>query len=56
MMRRSSRSEVSHRRNADFVVDGYKRGIGGIEAEVRPEVEQMYADEWNASGSSSVGS
>lgn len=33
-----------------FVVDGYERAINGIESEVRPEIEQKYADEWNASG------
>ena len=34
----------------DFVVDGYERALVGIEAEVRPEIESKYADEWNASG------
>ncbi|WP_168564960.1 hypothetical protein [Crateriforma spongiae] len=34
----------------DFVADGYERALEGIEAEVRPEVESKYADEWNASG------
>ena len=33
-----------------FVVDGYERALHGIESEVRPEIEQKYADEWNASG------
>lgn len=33
-----------------FLPDGYERAIGAIEAEVRPEVEQRYCDEWNASG------
>lgn len=37
-------------RSSDFVADGYERVINGIEAEVRLEVEQKYADEWNASG------
>lgn len=33
-----------------FVADGYERAIDGIEAEVRPEIEQKYGAEWNASG------
>ncbi|QEG02110.1 hypothetical protein Mal15_61930 [Stieleria maiorica] len=33
-----------------FVSDGYERAIAGIEAEVRPEIEARYADEWNAAG------
>jgi hypothetical protein len=32
------------------VADGYERAIAGIEAEVRPVIEQKYADEWNTSG------
>jgi len=53
MTRRSGRSEISHRRNSDFVVDGYKHAIGGIEAEVRPEVEQM--NRWGVTGVPPVG-
>jgi hypothetical protein len=33
-----------------FVVDGYKRAIDGIVAEIRSEIEEKYADEWKASG------
>jgi hypothetical protein len=32
------------------VVDGYDRAIDGIEAEIRPEIEEKYTDQWNASG------
>ena len=33
-----------------FVADGYDRAIDGIEAQVRPEIEQKYAAERNRSG------
>ena len=33
-----------------FVEDGYKRVCNAIEADIRPEIERKYADEWNASG------
>lgn len=33
-----------------FVADGYRRAINGIEATIRTEIEQKYADEWNAVG------
>jgi len=33
-----------------IVADGYQRSLDGIEAEIRPKIEQKYADEWNASG------
>jgi len=46
MTRSADRSDKS----LDFVADGYERVLDGIEAEVRPEIEQKYADEWNASG------
>ena len=36
--------------SSGFVHGGYERAIAAIEAQVRPEVEQKYADEWNASG------
>lgn len=32
------------------MADGFERALDGIEAEVRPEIEQKYANEWNASG------
>lgn len=32
------------------VADGHQRARQGIEAEVRPEIEQKYAEEWNRSG------
>lgn len=31
-----------------FVDNGFERLLDAIEAEVRPEIEQKYADEWNA--------
>ena len=37
-------------KGSDFVATSYERTIDGTEPEVRPEVEQKYADEWNASG------
>ena len=33
-----------------FVADGYERALDGIEAEIRSEIEQKYAIEWNESG------
>ena len=33
-----------------FVVDGYNRALAGIEAAIRPKVEEKYADEWRMSG------
>ena len=33
-----------------FVDGGYGRALDGIEAEIRPEIEQKYANEWNESG------
>ncbi len=33
-----------------FVVDGYQRALAGIEASIRPTVEEKYADEWRMSG------
>ena len=33
-----------------FVVDGYNRALGGIEATIRPKVEGKYAEEWRRSG------
>jgi len=41
---RSNASEIP------FVADGHSRALKGIEAEVRPEIEQKYAEEWNRSG------
>ncbi len=38
------------RSDPGFVADGYESAIADIEAEFRPEIEQKYADEWNASG------
>ena len=35
---------------SNFVAVGYERALDGIEAIVRPEIEQKYADEWNVSG------
>ena len=32
--------------NSDFVVNGRQNALKGIEAEVRPEIEARYADEW----------
>jgi len=36
--------------NSDFINGGYERAIEGMEAEARSDVEQEYADQWNASG------
>lgn len=33
-----------------FVVDGYARAIDGVTAEIRSEIQQRYADQWNKSG------
>ena len=48
--RKNWRTKTSRSSDSGFVVDGYERAIDGIEAEVRPEIEMEYADEWNASG------
>ena len=36
--------------NSSVVADGHQRARKGIEAEVRPEIEQKYAEQWNTSG------
>ena len=41
---RSNASEIP------FVLDGHSRAMKAIEAEVRSEIEQKYAEEWNGSG------
>ena len=33
-----------------FVVDGYDRALAGIEAAIRPTIEEKYAEEWRMSG------
>lgn len=33
-----------------FVEDGYQRAVAGIEATIRPKVEDKYAEEWRMSG------
>ena len=33
-----------------FVEDGYQRALAGIEATIRPKVEDKYAEEWRMSG------
>ncbi len=33
-----------------LIVDGYERAIDAITAEVRQEIEQRFAEEWNTSG------
>ena len=33
-----------------FVEDGYQRALAGIEAAIRPTVEEKYAEEWRMSG------
>ncbi|MGB7323413.1 MAG: hypothetical protein WBD31_00980 [Rubripirellula sp.] len=43
-------SEKLRNTSSDFVADGFERLLDGIEAEARIEIEQKYADEWNASG------
>lgn len=47
---RTLRSVDPASKSTDFVADGRERAVHGIEADVRPMVEQKYADEWNASG------
>ncbi|TWU17916.1 hypothetical protein [Allorhodopirellula heiligendammensis] len=44
------RSSKIHGTTAAFVVDGRRRLLSGIDAEVRREIEQNNAEEWNASG------
>jgi len=48
--RKNWRTKTSRSSDSGFVVDGYERAIDGIEAEVRPEIEMEYAEEWNVSG------
>ena len=36
--------------NYGFVVDGYDRALAGIEAAIRPTIEEKYAEEWRMSG------
>ena len=36
--------------NLDFVVDGFDRAWNAVEAEIKHEVEEKYAQEWNSSG------
>ena len=36
--------------NNGFVVDGYDRALAGIEAAIRPTIEEKYAEEWRMSG------
>ncbi|QDV87851.1 hypothetical protein TBK1r_68830 [Stieleria magnilauensis] len=50
MARTLTRSAKPDADTNDFVAGGYERAIHGIEAEVRPIIEQNYADEWTASG------
>ena len=45
-----TRSAKLKNASSDFIDDGHERALDGIEAEVRPKIEQKYADEWNASG------
>ena len=33
-----------------FVADGYQRALAGIEATIRPKVEEKYAEDWRNSG------
>jgi hypothetical protein len=49
---KTMKSRIDKISNSDqgFVADGYDRAIAGVEVEIRPMVEQKYADEWNASG------
>jgi hypothetical protein len=41
---------IGHGSTSGFVVDGYERLVSSIECEARRNVEDKYADEWNASG------
>lgn len=34
---------------SDFVANGRRNALNGIDADVRPEIEAKYADEWNRS-------
>ncbi|EMI18636.1 hypothetical protein RMSM_04442 [Rhodopirellula maiorica SM1] len=36
--------------SSQFVANGLQRAMNGIEAEVRPVIEQKHAHQWNASG------
>jgi len=47
---RTWRSQESSSESTAFVEDGYERVCDAIEADIRPEIERKYADEWNASG------
>jgi|GEM_PF-6168061 len=37
-------------RSSNIVADGYERAFDGIEAEVRLQIEDKYASQWNSSG------
>ncbi len=50
MTNKSSRVLGNIDSSSGFIVDGYIRVIDGIDAEIRSEIEEMYADEWNAAG------
>jgi hypothetical protein len=50
MTNKPSRATCGNNSTNGFVVDGYEHAIDGIDAEIRSEVEEKYADEWNASG------
>ncbi len=39
-----------NRTSSSFVADGYERVLDAFEAEVRVEIEQRYATQWNVSG------
>lgn len=47
---RTCRSIDPFSKSSAFVADGHERALQGIEAEIRPMVEQKYADEWSTSG------
>jgi hypothetical protein len=47
---RTYRYRDSETRSSNIVADGYERALDGIEAEVRLEIEDKYANQWNSSG------
>ncbi len=42
--------DADNQANSSFVEDGFVRAWDAVEAEVRSEVEEKYAKEWNALG------
>lgn len=47
---RQATQKIRTPESTDFIAGGFERALDAIEAEVRPEIERKYADQWNASG------